>query len=170
MKTFQTILNRAHVIDLGLFNCNFKKTAGIQFKDSLLIRLFHREKKLDIEYIVNKKSVKLFLEWDFWLLVKCVFPTRNLNLIKVPPKFKGYIKNAKSLPRKRLNWEDFFYNRSNKESLDKETQKTEVCRGFPKSGSLVSYRDGGENFRELLARHELLHNRRSIRNTMLLLK
>ena len=50
---------------------------------------------------------------------------------------------------------------TNKESLDKETQKTEVCRGFPKSGSLVSYRDGGEDFRELLARHELLHNRKS---------
>ena len=50
---------------------------------------------------------------------------------------------------------------TNKESLDKETQKTEVCRGFPKSSSLVSYRDGGENFRELLARHELLHSRRS---------
>ena len=45
-----------------------------------------------------------------------MFPTRKLNLIKVPQKFKGYIKNAKCLPRQRLNWEDFFYNRSNKES------------------------------------------------------
>ena len=57
----------------------------------------------DIEYIVNKKKkAKLFLEWDFWLLVKCVFPTSNLNLIKVPQKFEGFIKNAKSLPRKWL--------------------------------------------------------------------
>ena len=107
---------------------------------------------MDIEYTANEnQSVKLFLEWDFRLLASVCFLQEVSILLKFPRNLRVLSKMLNLFPEGGyVNWKNFSFNGSNKEAPDNETQKTEVCRGCPKACSLVSYRDGGENVRELL--------------------